>query len=262
MNPILLATIIVGVIGLIAGLGLSISSVVFAVKTDERIEKLREEMPGANCGACGYSGCDGYAEALAKGECKPGLCAPGGVEVNEKLGEILGVGVTMASPLKAVVLCNGTSDKVYKKSLYAGVETCKAANMFFAGDLACSYGCLGYGDCMRACMYGAIEVKNGRAVVDKNKCTACSACVRACPKNIIKLLPADIKEVVVCCNKDKGAKTHRVCEVGCIACMKCVKSCEFDAVKVENNLAVIDHDKCTACGECVKNCPVNCIVIK
>ena len=261
MSSIILATIIVGAIGLIAGVGLSVSSVLFAVKSDETVEKLRAEMPGANCGACGYSGCDGYAEALAKGECKPGLCAPGGASVNEKLGEILGIGVNLCEPMAAVVLCNGTTEHVGKKTVYSGVMTCKAVNSLYAGNLDCSYACLGYGDCARACMFDAITVENGRAYVDKTKCTGCSACVKACPKGIISLLPADIKEVVICSNKDKGAETRKLCDVGCIGCMRCVKACEYDAVHVEENLAVIDPAKCTACGRCYEVCPVKCIHI-
>lgn len=261
MNPILLATLIVAAIGLVAGLGLSAASILMSVKTDETVTRLRDELPGANCGACGYSGCDGYAEALAKGEAKPGLCAPGGESVNSKLGEILGVEVENARPTAAVVLCNGTHDNVGEKMFYNGVGTCLAANMQYSGPSACSFGCLGYGDCMRACMFGAIKIKNGRAYVDKTKCTACGACVKACPKGIIAMMPADLKEVVICCSKDKGAVTRKICTAGCIGCMKCVRVCEYDAVRVENNLARIDPDKCTACGKCYEACPVGCIHI-
>ena len=261
MNPVILAIIVVAAIGLIAGLGLSVSSILMAVKTDETVEKLRAELPGANCGACGYSGCDAYAEALASGEAKPGLCAPGGAQVNERLGEILGVGVEMTDPKAAVVLCNGTCEHVANKMFYTGVETCKAANMLYGGARACNYACLGLGDCAKVCQYGAITVENGRAYIDKSKCTACGACVKACPKGIIDMMPLDLKEVVVCSNRDKGAAARKVCEVACIACGKCVRACNYDAVTVENNLSRIDPEKCVACGACMEACPTKCISV-
>ena len=262
MNTILLAVIVVAGIGLIAGLGLSLASVLMAVKTDEKVEQLRAELPGANCGACGFSGCDGYAEALAKGEAKPGACAPGGTEMNLKLGEILGVSVEMTEPMVATVKCNGICDHVENKMFYTGVSTCKAANMMYGGTLSCSFGCLGFGDCEKACQYGAIKVINGKATVDKDKCTACTACAKACPKSIIEMMPKEKKYAkVVCSNKDKGAVARKVCEVACIGCMKCAKVCPSEAVVVENNLARIDPAKCTACGKCVEACPQKCIAL-
>ncbi len=261
MNAIILATVIVGALGLIFGIILSVCSIIMHVDTDETVEKLRAEMPGANCGACGYSGCDGYAEALFKGEAKPGLCAPGGQEVNDRLGEILGVKVEMADPKCAVVLCNGSCDHVTNKMHYVGVETCKAANTLYAGTLECNYGCIGLGDCFKVCQYGAISIVDGKAVVDRSKCTACSACVNTCPKGIIELLPKDIREVVSCSNKDKGAVARKVCEVACIACGKCVRTCQYDAIEVIDNVARINYDKCVRCGECVKACPTKCITL-
>ena len=262
MNSVLLAVIIVSAIGFALGLVLSVASIVMAVKTDERVEALRNELPGANCGACGFSGCDGYAEALAEGKVKPGLCAPGGTELNEKLGEILGVSVEMAEPKVAVVKCNGTCDRVQNKMHYSGVATCKAANMMYKGTLACSFGCLGFGDCQAACQYGAIKVINGRAKVDRDKCTACTACASVCPKSIIEMMPKNKDYArVVCSNKDKGAVARKVCEVACIGCGKCARVCPSDAVIVENNLARIDPHKCIACGKCVDVCPDGCIVL-
>ncbi len=260
MNPILLATIIVAGVGLIAGLVLAIASIFMEVKNDERFDKVRALLPGVNCGACGFSGCDSYAEALIEGKTKAGLCAPGGVEINQQIGEILGVSVEHVEPKMAVVQCNGTCKSVGNKMLYTGVQTCKAANMLYSGTLACNFGCLGLGDCQKACQYGAISVRDGVAVVDTEKCTACSACVKTCPKGLIELMPrSSTFAKVICSNMDKGAVARKVCEVACIGCGKCVKSCEYGAVTLKDNLARIDPYKCTACKECVENCPTGCI---
>lgn len=253
------AIIIVGVIGLICGIGLSIASVLMSVPVDETVSKIREELPGANCGACGYSGCDGYAEALAKGETKPGLCSPGGEALNQKLAEILGVDVEKTEPKTAFVKCNGNCENTSKKYEYFGVETCLAANMLYGGDGDCAFGCLGYGDCQNACPFGAISVKSGIAVVNKELCTACGLCTEVCPKNIIDIVPIEKTVRVNCSNTDKGALTRKVCKVGCIGCMKCVKVCEVGAISVENNLARIDYSKCIDCKKCAENCPVNAI---
>lgn len=261
MNPVILATLVVAAIGLIAGLGLSVSSVLMAVKTDETAEKLRGELPGANCGACGYSGCDAYAEALSSGGAKPGLCTPGGAEVNRRLGEILGVDVEKTVPKTAAVLCSGTNEKTSAKMYYTGIGTCRAANMMYGGTRACGYACLGFGDCARVCGYGAITVKNGLAHVDKSKCVACGACVKACPKGIIELLPANLKATVSCSNRDKGAAARKVCQSACIGCGKCARVCACGAVTVENNLSRIDPEKCVGCGECTKACPTGCISV-
>lgn len=259
MNPILFAVVVVGSIGLISGLVLAIASIVMAVKENETVTALREQLPGVNCGACGYSGCDGYAEALANGETKPGLCTPGGIEVNNRLGEILGVSVEMEKPKAAQVMCNGTCDNVENKMLYVGVQTCEAANTLYSGAKACSFACLGLGDCVKVCQYGAIKIQNGRAVIDKSKCTACGMCVKACPKGVIGLLPADVTEVVVCSNRDKGAVARKVCTVACIGCGKCIKVCPSGAVEVKDFLSRIDPEKCVDCGACVEACPTKCI---
>lgn len=256
---ILTAVIIVGVIALICGVGLSVASVIMSVPTDETVTAVRNKLPGANCGACGYSGCDGYAEALAKGEAKPGLCSPGGESVNKKIAEILGVDSETAERKTAFVMCNGNCENTEKKYIYEGINSCAAVNMLYGGDGSCGFGCLGYGDCVSVCKFSAISVQNGVAAVDKNLCTACGMCVGACPKKIIETVPFSKTFGVLCSNKDKGAVTRKVCKTGCIGCMKCQKVCEFGAITVNNNVAKIDYSKCTDCGKCAENCPVNAI---
>jgi len=257
---LILPVIIVGIIGLICGIGLSIVSELMAVPTDERVAKLREVLPGANCGACGYSGCDAYAEALSKGDCQTGLCAPGGDKTNKALGEILGVQVNSVVKQSAVVICAGTCEHTTDKMDYRGISTCSAANMMYNGFSACDYGCLGLGDCQKVCQFSAISIKDNIAGINPILCTACGACLKACPKEIIKLVPDNWDALVMCSNHDKGAVIRKACDIGCIGCYKCEKVCEFDAIKVDNNLAVIDQEKCTGCGKCVLNCPVHCII--
>lgn len=256
---IIIAVAIVGGIGLIAGLGLSLASAIMDVPVDQRTEQIREVLPGINCGACGYSGCDGYAQALAEGSAKTNLCIPGGASTASSISEILGIEADSVEVKKAKVLCNGNYVHTERKMKYKGIPTCDAANMMYSGTSACNYGCLGYGDCVEVCDYDAIEVKNGVAVVDPAKCTSCTKCVSACPKQIIEMLPEKTSVVVLCKSRDKGAQVRKICEVGCIGCRLCVKACNYDAISVSDNLAVIDQSKCTACGACVEVCPQNCI---
>ncbi len=261
MNGIISAVILVCAIGLIAGIGLSIASVVMAVPKDEKAEQIRECLPGANCGACGFSGCDGYASALSKGETtKTNLCAPGGSEAAKGIAEVLGVKAESVEPMVAFVRCNGTSSHNGNKLEYAGVQSCKLASQLFGGPKDCIYGCIGFGDCVKECEKGALKICDGVARVDPMLCKACKKCMSVCPKNLIELMPLHKSFATVTCrNQDKGALTRKACDVGCIGCMKCVKVCESQAVTVENNVASVDVSKCTNCGKCVEACPTKAI---
>ena len=261
MNTIIFAVLLVGGIGLLIGLILAIASMVFAVPKDEKAEAIEEILPGANCGACGYSGCSGYAKALASGEAKPGLCSPGGEDTVKAIAEILGVDAGSVEKKTALVHCIGSSDNTENKMEYQGMLSCAAAAMIHGGLNKCSYGCIGLGDCAAACPYDAIKICNGVARVDMDKCRACSMCVAACPKNLISIVPARNAAVVRCSNCDKGAQTRKDCKAGCIGCMKCVKVCEFAAVKVEKFHASIDPELCTSCGKCIAACPQGCISV-
>lgn len=263
MNPILIAVIIVGATGLILGLGLAIASIVMAVPVDEKEEAIIAELPGVNCGACGYSGCDGYAQALSKGETdKTNLCVPGGEDVSMKIAEITGLAAGEIKPQAAVVHCDGNCYKCEMKLEYSGVKSCAMAQQLFGGPKNCSYGCIGFGDCVEACLYNAIKICNGIARVDTSMCKACGLCVRTCPKSLISMVPIGVeKAAVLCKNIEKGAQTRKQCASGCIGCMKCTKACEYDAVHVENNVAKVDYDKCNGCGKCTEVCPVKCITL-
>lgn len=254
MNEILIAVLVVGAIGLVVAVVLSFASVFFAVPVDERVEKLTEALPGANCGACGYSGCSGYAQALSKGEAKPGACPVGGEAVAAELAAILGVEAQSQARTTARVMCSGSCDNTGKRINYKGITSCSAANQILGGGGKCSYGCIGLGDCVSECEYGAIKVCNGVAMVNESLCRSCKKCVLACPKGLIEIVPVR-SAAVLCSNHDKGVQTKDMCSIGCIGCMKCQKVCEHGAIKVDNFKASVDPQRCTLCGKCAEVCP-------
>lgn len=261
MNEILFPVLIVAGIGLIAGLGLAIASIVMAVPKDEKAEAIAEMLPGANCGACGYSGCSGYAKALANGEAPVGLCAPGGAGVSKAVSGYLGLADAGVETKVAVVNCLGSYDNTTDKMEYEGIQSCSAAAQLAGGISSCRYGCMGLGDCLRACQYGAIDICNGMAHIEPSRCKGCSMCVKACPKGLITLVPAKKQAVVLCGNCDRGAMTNKICKVGCIGCMKCQKTCEVGAIKVDHFNATVDPEKCIGCGKCAEACPRHCITM-
>lgn len=264
MNPILLAVLLVAAIGITAGLILGIASKVFAVPVDEKAEVITEMLPGANCGGCGFSGCSGYAAALSAGTVTDtAKCVAADDDLSASIAEYLGLAAGKAEKSCAVVLCCGSADNAELKMEYKGEKTCRAANKLYGGEKMCEYGCIGFGDCIRACPFDAISVCGGVAVVNADRCKACGKCVAVCPKHIIEIMSAEKKAATVMCkNASKGNIAMKACKVSCIGCKKCEKTCEFGAVKVENNLAVTDRAKCTSCGKCVENCPKKCIHIR
>ncbi|MBO4694086.1 MAG: RnfABCDGE type electron transport complex subunit B [Clostridia bacterium] len=256
---ILVPVLVVLIIGVVLGLGLSFADKFMSVPVDEKQSKIRECLPGANCGACGYSGCDGYAAALAAGEAEPDKCAPGGEATAAALGEVLGVKIE-AQKKTAFIACGGKPGIVKDTFEYTGLKTCAAAALTGGGPIACEFGCLGYGDCMRACDFGAITMKDGRPCICEDLCAACGKCVKTCPKSIISLIPKGAKTRVNCSNKKKGPTVLKSCDVSCIACGMCERACEAEAIKVVDNLAVIDYNSCTACGKCKDACPRKVII--
>ena len=263
MNPILLAVLIVTGIGLVGAVILVVASIFMFVPVDERVEKITEALPSANCGACGCAGCADYAKTIVEDGNGINKCIPGGAATAEAIGEIMGMTADATTPMKAVVSCSGTCEKTSKKYEFQGATaTCQAVKGLYGGDGACSFGCLGYGDCVRVCAFDAISVVDGVAKVDREKCTGCGACSAVCPNSVIAIIEEHKrKPVVECINKDKGAQTRKACVAGCIGCMKCAKACPKDAIVMENNLAYIDQAKCIGCQLCVKECPVGVIHI-
>ncbi len=251
-----------GGMGVVFGIALAFAAAKFAVKVDPRVEKVRDVLPGANCGACGFAGCQGYAEAVvANPDVLPNLCSPGKAPVAEAVALITGKKAEAKEPSFARIMCQGGWSNSVKRFKYEGVQDCRAAVLAGGGDKSCAYGCLGYGTCAQVCPFDAITMDaNHLPVVDITKCTGCRKCEAACPKKVIEVLPASRAVLVTCHSKDKGADTKKNCQVGCIACGICVKVCPFDAPSLENNLSRINLDKCRACGLCVPKCPTKAIV--
>lgn len=269
MSFIIQAVIVLGVIAILAAAVLYVCSKKFAVYEDPRIGQVAEILPGANCGGCGFPGCSGMADALVKG-CDAGSidglnCPVGGAEVMTKVADLLGMAIANSDPKVAVVRCNGTCANRPKIAEYKGLRTCAAMHSCGAGETACGYGCLGCGDCVAACQFGAISInpETGIAEVDEEKCTACGACVKACPRNIIELRkkgPKGRRVYVSCVNKDKGPAAMKACAAACIGCGKCQKECAFEAITIANNVSYIDPDKCRLCRKCEKVCPTHAII--
>jgi len=256
ISPVLL-TVIVAVICAVL---LTIASIAFAVPVDETAVKIREKLAGANCGACGFAGCDDYANALAADHDLPcNKCAPAGAAAAEAIAAILGVSAGSSEPMKATVMCSGYNDTAKLSMEYQSIKTCAAAAGFFGGPSECKYGCIGFGDCVNACAFNALEICNGVAKVNREACVGCGACTNVCPKKVIQLIPAASRVYVGCSSLDMGKVVNQICKTGCIGCKMCEKECKFDAIHVEGNLAKIDPAKCKNCGLCAKKCPKHII---
>ncbi|MDO5036085.1 MAG: Fe-S cluster domain-containing protein [Porphyromonas sp.] len=237
----------------------------FHVEEDPRIADVNEALPGANCGGCGFPGCAGFAKACVDADTLDGLfCTVGGNDTMLKVADILGRTAVTAEPQIAVVRCNGTCEARPKTNTFDGATSCAVAASLYGGETDCSYGCLGMGDCTLVCDFDAIHMnpETGLPEVDQDKCTACGACVKACPKMIIELRrkgPRNMRIFVSCVNKDKGAVAKRACANACIGCSLCLKECKFDAITINDQLSYIDSTKCRLCRKCVPVCPTNAI---
>ena len=265
MNIIVLSLIVLGVLGCLASVVLFLVARKFNVEEDPRIDLVEEALPSANCGGCGFAGCRNFAEACVNADSLDNLnCPVGGTSTMTKVGEILGLTANATDPMVAAVRCNGSHKNCQRTNTYDGAKSCAIANSLYIGETDCSFGCLGFGDCVTACLFDAIHInpETGLPEVDEDKCTACGTCVKACPKGIIELRkkgPKNRRIFVSCMNKDKDGIARKACSVACIGCGKCVKECQFDAITIENNLAYIDFTKCRLCRKCVDVCPTGSI---
>ncbi len=267
MNDVLLYTILsLSSLGVLAAVVLYFVSQKFKVYEDPRIDEVEEVLPAANCGGCGFAGCRNFAEACVKSDSLENLyCPVGGNDTMAKVAKIMGYESVEQEPKVAVLRCNGACEFRPKKSHYDGVASCAVEAALYGGDTGCQYGCLGFGDCVEACDFDALHMdpETDLPVVTDENCTACGACVEACPRNLFELrkrAKRDRKIYVACMNEDKGGIAKKNCEVACIGCGKCLKVCPFDAITMNNNLAFIDSDKCKLCRKCVPVCPTNSII--
>lgn len=255
-------------LAIVSGGMLSYASKRFHVDVDPKIEEIEAALPGLNCGICGNPGCFGFAELVAGGKAPVDGCKPGAGETALAIAKIMGVEVEVGIPQKAYLLCRGGYREDQHKAKYSGHQSCKMANML-GGDRNCGYGCLGYGDCVAPCPFNAIEIdRNGLPVIDKDLCTGCGACVEACPRGTLGLIPENATPWVACRSHDNAKMVRQVCSldpktiIGCTGCKMCQKVCEYEAIDINDNLAIIDPEKCTNCGKCVEKCPTKCILAR
>lgn len=257
MNIILVTAIFALVLAFVIGLLLGFFKDFFRVETDPMIEKVREALPGLNCGACGFPGCDGYAAAVAGRTTELTRCTPGGKAVAEKLGELMGMNAS-SEDIVPVLACQGTKDHAPLKGEYIGVQTCRAAKLSAGGTKLCAWGCLGFGDCTKVCAFDALHMEaDGLPHVDYDKCVGCGKCIEECPQGILKKVPKDrIGSMVICSNHNPvKAMVRKTCTVGCIKCEICVKNCPEKCITMVNGIPEVDYSKCTSCGVCVAKCP-------
>jgi len=265
MDIIFVSLIVLGLIGVFSAVILYFVAKKFYVYEDPRIDEVEGLLPSANCGACGFPGCRGFADACVKSDDFSGLnCPVAGADMMGQIADLLGKTASAVVPKIAVVRCNGSCENSPRTNRYDGVKSCAIAHNLYGGETACSYGCLGLGDCEISCTFDAlyINAETGLPEIDEEKCCACEVCVKACPRALIEIRkkgPKSRRIYVSCMNKDKGAAAKKACAVACIGCSKCLKVCPFEAITVEKNLAYIDDEKCRLCRKCVPECPTNAI---
>ncbi len=247
--------------GLLSGVLLTAASKIFEVKVDERIEKISEVLPQANCGACGFAGCGDYANAIITKNAPANLCKPGGQNVMGKIVKITGASVTDQEivPETAVIHCSGDCRATGIKYIFTGIKTCSSVKRFYSGNSTCSFGCLGFGDCVESCEFNAISIIDQIAHIDPDKCFSCGKCTEVCPNKLISIKPKSNSTIVRCSSKDNGKVTKQNCKNGCIGCKMCEKICPEGAITVTDFHASIDYTKCKDCGKCVEKCPVKVI---
>jgi Na+-translocating ferredoxin:NAD+ oxidoreductase RNF subunit RnfB len=260
LTSLLLPAAIFGALSLVFGVLLAYAAKVFEVKVNPKITEVRAALPGANCGACGFPGCDGLAVSIAEGRSKPDACPVGGEATASTVAVVMGVEMTNTVSYVARVACGGLDGCTRQKYQYEGMKSCTAAAALHNGPKACAFGCLGFGDCVAACPFGAITIVDGIAKIVEANCKSCEKCVAACPKKLIGMVPRGKNYLVACKSTQRGPVVKKNCDVGCIGCGICVKKCPSQAITMANNLAKIDPLLCTNCGECVKVCPTNAII--
>ena len=249
-------------LGLVFGFALAMAAARFQVPVNPLVERVRDRLPSANCGACGFGGCQAYAEAVVeRGEVSPNLCIPGRVAVAGAVAELTGKQLGAVVDRVVVLRCHGTTAYARDEALYAGIETCTAASLVFGGPKACKNGCLGLGECVTACLFGALVMTaDGIPEVDHDRCTGCGICVTICPKDLWSFVPRVHRIELSCVAYDRKSVIRAACAVGCTLCRRCVAKCPAGAVTWDGKTIVVDHEKCLAYGPscqeaCVDVCP-------
>lgn len=262
---IVISTIIVALaIGFLLGMLLGLFKKIFAVKVDPKVQQVRDALSGANCGGCGFAGCDAFAEAVVNGSAPVNGCVAGGADCASKVSAVMGVSAGESVKKVAFLACKGNKECATSKGEYIGVKTCKAANLVMNGTKKCSFGCIGLGDCVEECPFDAVSMgSDGLPVVDYEKCVACGKCVKACPKRLIKLIPFETKGAIAVCSNhsDNKPQIKKDCSVGCFKCGICAKKCTAQAIDVSSGIPSIDYSKCTSCGDCIAACPDKVLVL-
>jgi Na+-translocating ferredoxin:NAD+ oxidoreductase RNF subunit RnfB len=264
MSIVLLTAVFAALLALILGIALGFFREIFYVPVDPLAANIRESLPGAHCGSCGYPGCDGYAAAVAKGEAGTGSCTVGGSAVAAKLAELMGTDAVAVTPVVSVLACKGSREHAPLKGEYTGVQSCRAAKLSAGGTKLCPSGCLGYGDCVKVCKFGALGIGgDGLPVIDRAKCTGCKACVAECPQTLLKEIPADRSGPLTRCSNRSTVRgaVRKACKAGCIKCEACVKNCPESAIVMDNGIPKVDYAKCTSCGTCAAKCPTKVLVL-
>jgi len=264
MNTMLTPTAVLAAVGLVSGFGLAVAAKVFAVETDPRQEKINDCLPGANCGGCGYAGCADFSAALVAGKVSPSDCPVCDEATRQILGGLRGVEVGESVRHVALIMCQGGESIAHLDGRYNGHASCASADLVGGGEKLCNHGCLGLADCQDVCAFGAIEmIEEGIARVIPARCTACGKCLTACPKNLIKLVPATAEIHVLCNNMDKGAAARKACGVSCIGCKKCQKSFEDDPrITIANYLASIDYKNPPTDKSVIETCPTGALTVR
>ena len=260
-----IAIIILSITGAVAAMILYFISKKFEIQEDPRITQISKILPDVNCGGCGYPGCGGFASACVNADSLDDLSCPvGGTDLMKNIASIIGKNAVESVPKVAVIRCNGTCEACPPTNIYDGAKSCLIASSLYSGKTGCSFGCLGMGDCVDACKFDAIHINpvTGLSEVTEDKCAACEACVKVCPKKIIEIRkkgPKSRRIYVSCANKDKGGVARKACKNACIGCNKCLKECAFEAITITDNIAYIDDTKCRLCRKCVSVCPTGAI---
>ena len=264
MNTILYTIIVALIIAFVLGVLLGLFKKIFHVDVDPKVEEVREALSGANCGGCGLAGCDAFASAVVEGKVPTNGCVAGGAACAEKIANILGQAGVEVKLKVAFLACKGTKECAKGKAEYIGIKTCKAAQLTMNGTKSCAFGCIGFGDCVKACPFGALSMgKDGLPKVDKDICVGCGKCEQACPKHLFHLIDKDTKGAIAVCSNhsDNKPQIRKDCSVGCFKCGICATKCPKKAIDVSSGIPVINYSDCISCGICVKACPDNVLIM-